>query len=104
MSSTMTEPTDEALKDGVYLADGTWINAEAGLAPPDLWIWYQDPAEKGDLTEAARLFDDPENTRTIKCVYAGGRQTLLFEGYTHLVAILTDGGGRLNIRMREEEK
>ncbi len=104
MSSTMTEPTDEALKDGIYLADGTYVNAEAGLAPPDLWIWYNARKEPGDLTEAARLFDDPEKTQTIKCVYAGGRQEIIYEGYTHLVAILTDGGGRLSIRMREEEK
>ncbi len=95
--------TEKAPKDGVYLADGTYIKAEAGLNQPDLWIWFDDAAKDGDLLKYARLFSNAAKTARFTCVYAGGRQSFTWEGYTRLEAILINKAGCLNIRMRKEE-
>ena len=47
----------------------------------------------------AEEFDDSENTRTITFRY--GEMETVHEGYTSLISIFWDGGGRYNIMLKK---
>lgn len=87
----------------VQLADGTELNADAGYANGDLWIWLND-ASKGnkDFLKAVRLFSDPAKTAEIKYTAAPTVEQI-WENMTQLTTVtLTDG--KLSIRMRKGEE
>lgn len=87
----------------VQLADGTELNADAGYANGDLWIWLNN-ASKGnkDFLKAVRLFADPAKTAEIKyTVVPDVEQT--WENMT-LLTTVTETDGKLSIRMRKGEE
>lgn len=85
---------------GVELADGTMLNASAGYANGDLWIWMADAEDSdNDMLRLVTIFTDPEKTARIICHTPGGvRQE--WEGFTKLDAATTSDG-KINLRMRK---
>lgn len=87
---------------GVTLADGTFLNASAGQAERDLWIWMADADdEKNDLTYLFGLFYDPAKTAEIKYHWALGKDEV-YKGFDKLVLLQVEYDGRIRIRMRRE--
>lgn len=82
----------------VRMADGTILDAEAGLAGPSLWIWWNDGTS---IATAARIAGNPGKTATLTAVLPGSEQ--VWEGYTRCVLVKVDASGRTCARMQREE-
>ena len=82
----------------IETASGTTHEVEmCGAADNCLHIHILD----GDTFMAtAEEFDDSENTRTITFRY--GEMETVHEGYTSLISIFWDGGGRYNIMLKKQ--
>lgn len=90
---------EEEIRKGVYLADGTYLNAEAGYANGDLWIWMRDNTVT--ITDVFPLVSDPEKTRKITDVITANTQQT-WEGFTRLVTMSTDYDNYVSVRLRKE--
>lgn len=89
---------EEEIRPGVYLADGTYIQGQAGYANGDLWIWTE--ADSGQtLVGMVTLFADPEKTRIIRDVISE-RTIQQWEGFTRMTTAKIDEDGIISIRMR----
>lgn len=89
---------EEEIRTGVYLADETYIQGQAGYANGDLWIWTE--ADSGQtLVGMVTMFADPEKTRIIRDVIT---QTVVqeWEGFTRMTTAKVDEDGIVSIRMR----
>lgn len=86
-------------KSGVYLSDGTYLNADAGYANGDLWIWTRDA--KMDLSTVFNLFYDRQMTSHIQYVITEDTvQT--WDWFMRLTTLQVDEDGKVSIRMRKE--
>lgn len=81
---------------GVYLADGTFVDADAGYSNGDLWVWIKD--ESMSLLQAVTLFGDATKTASITYeVTSRERQT--WEGFTKMITANVDYDGKISIRL-----
>lgn len=89
----------EMSKSGVYLSDGTYLNADAGYANGDLWIWMRDA--ETDLSTVFNLFYDRQMTSHIQYVITEDTvQT--WDWFMRLTTLQVDEDGKVSIRMRKE--
>lgn len=90
------------MENRVILADGTELNAEAGYANKDLWIWMLNVDDTAnDFVYLVGLFSDP--LKTSKIIYDGqGAIHQEWDGFTALNTIRADEDGHIHIRMRKE--
>lgn len=90
------------MENKVILADGTELNAEAGYANRDLWIWMLDADDTANnIVYLVGLFSDP--AKTSKIIYDGsGKIHQEWDGFIVLNTIRTDEDGHIHIRMRKE--
>lgn len=91
---------EEEITRGVYLADGTYLKADAGYANGDLWIWMRDNTVT--ITDVFPLISNKAKTKTITYVITPTSQET-WEGFTRVVTLSTDYDGYVSIRMRKEE-
>lgn len=91
--------TDPAANRGVYLADETKLNAEAGYANGDLWIWMSD--HELSMLQVATIFSDPEKTRIIRYVITDD-EIQEWTGFTNMTTLKMDEDGYISVRMRRE--
>lgn len=90
---------EEEITRGVYMADGTYLKADAGYANGDLWIWMRDNTVT--ITDVFPLVSDPEKTRKITYVITTKSQET-WEGFTRVVTLSTDYDNYVSIRLRKE--
>lgn len=84
----------------VELADSTVLNADAGYANGDLWVWMKDDSKGNkDFLKAVKLFATPEKTSVIR-YFVTENLKQEWEGMTDLITV-TVVDGRINIRLRK---
>lgn len=88
--------TEEEIPSGVYLADGTFLNADAGQADGFLWVWMRD--DSVDILTAAQLFSDRSRTEHISYTITES-QKQEWDYFTKINLIRLEEENKVSIRM-----
>lgn len=89
-------PNEETFRSGVYLADGIFLNADAGQANGFLWIWMRD--DSVDILTAAKLFSDSSRTENISYTITES-QKQEWDYFTKINLIRLEEENKVSIRM-----
>lgn len=85
---------------GIYLADGTYLDAGCGLAGYELWIWSNKKAAD-ELVRLFNLMNDPLKTYRVEYRWAFG-EPMVYEGYTRLRMIRVELDDKITIGLSKE--